>query len=95
MGSGVEGPAVLRALQKSRKYLRFQCVSEMKFKEKLRYIPRNPVRRGLVAQPEDWAWSSFRHYLTVEISAVEIGIAVDSASPGAAWNLPHSAGAFS
>jgi hypothetical protein len=44
----------------------------MKFVEKLCYIHRNPVRRGLVARPEDWAWSSSRHYATGEISAVEI-----------------------
>lgn len=30
--------------------------------EKLRYIQRNPVKRGLVLEPEQWAWSSFRHY---------------------------------
>ncbi len=32
------------------------------FKVKLRYLHRNPVTRGLVAEPEDWKWSSFRHY---------------------------------
>ena len=32
------------------------------FVEKLRYIHRNPVTRGLVEKPEDWKWSSFRHY---------------------------------
>jgi putative transposase len=31
------------------------------FVEKLRYIHRNPVKRGLVERPEDWTWSSFRH----------------------------------
>ena len=30
--------------------------------EKLRYLHRNPVRRGLVLAPEQWRWSSFRHY---------------------------------
>jgi putative transposase len=54
------------------RYYDFNVWSEMKFVEKLRYIHRNPVKRGLVAQPEDWAWSSFRHYLTGETSAVEI-----------------------
>jgi len=28
--------------------------------EKLKYMHRNPVVRGLVASPELWAWSSFR-----------------------------------
>jgi putative transposase len=26
------------------------------------YIHLNPVRRGLVERPEDWAWSSARWY---------------------------------
>ena len=40
--------------------------------EKLRYIHRNPVRQGLVKSPEDWAWSSFRHYLSGADGRVEI-----------------------
>ena len=32
----------------------------------------DPVKRGLVAQPEDWPWSSFRHYLNGEAGPVEI-----------------------
>ena len=32
------------------------------FKVKLRYLHRNPVKRGLVAKPDDWKWSSYRHY---------------------------------
>ncbi|HWA95970.1 MAG TPA: transposase [Terracidiphilus sp.] len=40
--------------------------------EKLRYIHRNPVARGLVAKPEDWQWSSFRHYATRAEGRVEI-----------------------
>lgn len=28
-----------------------------------RYIHRNPVRAGLVSQPEDYPWSSFRSYV--------------------------------
>jgi len=26
--------------------------------EKLRYMHRNPVKRGLVQEPEQWKWSS-------------------------------------
>jgi len=37
------------------------ALSEGKRVEKLRYIHRNPVRRGLVERPEDWKWSSFLH----------------------------------
>ena len=43
-----------------------------KFIEKLRYIHRNPVKRGLCARPEDWQWSSFNHYATGVEGVVEI-----------------------
>ncbi len=42
------------------------------FVEKLRYIHRNPVKRGLCKDPIEWRWSSFRHYATAEIGIVEI-----------------------
>jgi len=40
--------------------------------QKLRYIHRNPVARGLVERPEDWPWSSFRRYFTAADGVVEI-----------------------
>jgi putative transposase len=40
----------------------FVVFTEKKRAEKLRYMHRNPVQRGLVLQPEQWLWSSFRHY---------------------------------
>jgi len=46
--------------------------SASKIREKLRYMHRNPVKRGLVEKPEDWPWSSYCHYLTGEPSVVEI-----------------------
>ena len=42
------------------------------FVEKLRYLHRNPVKRGLAEKSEDWKWSSFRHYATAEMGPVEI-----------------------
>ena len=54
------------------RYYDFNVWSERKFVEKLRYVHRNPVERGLVARPEDWDWSSFRHYLKGERGTVEI-----------------------
>jgi hypothetical protein len=54
------------------RYYDFNVWSEHKFVEKLRYIHRNPVTRGLVARPEDWLWSSFRHYASDEAGRVEI-----------------------
>jgi putative transposase len=54
------------------RYYDFNVFSGRKQVEKLRYIHRNPVKRGLVKGPMDWAWSSFRHYATGERGAVEI-----------------------
>ena len=54
------------------RYYDFNVHSARKHVEKLRYIHRNPVRRGLVKEPQDWVWSSFRHYATGERGVVEI-----------------------
>jgi len=54
------------------RYYDFNVWSQKKRIEKLRYIHRNPVRRGLVEKPEDWRWSSFNHYATGEEGVVEI-----------------------
>jgi len=40
----------------------FVVFSEAKRVEKLRYMHRNPVKRGLVLEPQQWNRSSFRHY---------------------------------
>lgn len=54
------------------RYYDFNVYTELKRVEKLRYIHRNPVVRGLVEAPEEWAWSSFRHYATGVEGVVEI-----------------------
>jgi hypothetical protein len=40
--------------------------------EKLSYMHRNPVKRGLVLSPEEWAWSSFRAYAFAEEGLVHV-----------------------
>jgi len=40
--------------------------------EKLRYMHRNPVKRGLVEAPEQWRWSSFRFYRWNEPGLVRV-----------------------
>ena len=40
----------------------FNVWSQKKFVEKLHYMHLNPVKRGLVDHPGDWAWSSFSFY---------------------------------
>lgn len=54
------------------RYYDFPVWSEAKRVEKLRYMHRNPVRRGLVERPEDWKWSSFVHYANGTQGTVEI-----------------------
>lgn len=54
------------------RYYDLNVWSERKFREKLRYLHRNPVAPGLVSRPEDWPWTSFRHYATGETGVVEI-----------------------
>jgi putative transposase len=54
------------------RYYDFNVFTDRKRVEKLRYIHRNPVTRGLVAQAADWRWSSFRRYWTGERGVVEI-----------------------
>ena len=55
-----------------RRFYDFKVWSQPKMVEKLKYMHRNPVVRGLVSRPEDWPWSSFRHYAMGEICPVEI-----------------------
>ena len=50
----------------------FNVWSEKKRIEKLRYMHRNPVKRGLVDQPDQWAWSSFRSYAYQEAGPVRV-----------------------
>ncbi len=54
------------------RYYDFNVFTTRKFKEKIQYIHRNPVTRGLVSKPEDYRWSSFNHYATGEPSPIEI-----------------------
>jgi putative transposase len=48
----------------------FVVFSEKKRVDKLRYMHRNPVKRGLVLEPGQWVWSSYRHYALDEAGPV-------------------------
>jgi hypothetical protein len=54
------------------RYYDFNVHSEEKPGEKLSYMHRNPVKRGLVPRPEYWPWSSYQHYATGQQGSVEI-----------------------
>ena len=46
--------------------------SERFLRQKLDYLHWNPVRAGLVARPEEYAYSSFRNYMYDEDRLIEI-----------------------
>jgi putative transposase len=50
----------------------FNVFTDEKRLEKRRYMHRNPMVRGLVNHPKDWAWSSYRHWATGQDGVVEI-----------------------
>jgi putative transposase len=55
-----------------RRFYDFNVWTEKKRKEKLRYMHRNPVKRGLVVEPDQWRWSSFRSYAYGEAGMVRV-----------------------
>lgn len=50
----------------------FNVWSTPKHVEKLKYMHRNPVTRGLVSLPEGWRWSSYRWYAFEEHGKVAV-----------------------
>jgi REP-associated tyrosine transposase len=60
-----------RAFWQARSY-DFNVRTTKKRVEKLRYMHRNPVKRGLVGVPEQWRWSSYRFYLLEETGPVKV-----------------------
>ena len=55
-----------------RRFYDFNVWTEKKRVEKLRYMHRNPVKRGLVLAPEQWRWSSYRWYALREVATVKV-----------------------
>ncbi len=45
-----------------KRFYDFPVWSKEKRIEKLNYIHQNPVKRGLVQEPDQWKWSSYRYY---------------------------------
>ena len=65
-------PEVPRRIWQARFY-DFNVCTEKKRLQKLRYLHRNPVKRGLVSSPDLWRWSSFREYSLAEKGPVRLG----------------------
>ncbi len=66
-------PSQPRAFWQARFY-DFNVWTTKKRVEKLRYMHRNPVKRGLVESPEQWRWSSYRFYSLDETGSVKVNI---------------------
>jgi putative transposase len=66
------GESPVRAHFWQTRFYDFNVWTEKKRVEKLRYMHRNPVKRGLAAGPEDWRWSSYRFYLMDEPGLVRV-----------------------
>lgn len=54
-----------------KRFYDFNVWTNRKRVEKLSYMHRNPVKRGLVESPELWRWSSYRAYAFGEAGAVK------------------------
>jgi putative transposase len=69
----------------------FNIRNHVRFVEKLRYIHRNPVMRGLGEVPEEWEWSSFRHYsVEIESEWTAARREGDAGRLSASAEIPHS-----
>jgi putative transposase len=55
-----------------KRFYDFNVWTARKRTEKLRYMHRNPVQRGLVGSPELWRWSSYRAYAFGESGPVKV-----------------------
>jgi putative transposase len=66
------GEAPERAPFWQSRFYDFNVWTQKKRVEKIRYMHDNPVKRGLVAEPEDWRWSSYRFYLLGEPGLVRV-----------------------
>ena len=55
-----------------KRFYDFNGRTEQKHIGELRYMHRNPAKRGLVEKPEQWEWSSFRSYLYRETGLVRM-----------------------
>ena len=72
LGANLGYPSPTPGVFWQKRYYDRNVRDEHEFVEKLRYIHRNPVKAGLCKLPEEWPWSSFRHYALREKGVVEI-----------------------
>ena len=72
------------------RYFDFICRRSRDVTNKLLYIHQNPVTRNLVANPEDWRWSSAAFYLKKGVSRLEPDFLDFSGDPDELlWTAPN------
>ena len=64
-----------------RRFYDFNVWSTKKVLEKLEYMHENPVKRKLVRQARDWAWSSWSQYATGERGGIVMDALEERRSP--------------
>jgi putative transposase len=69
---GFEGGEELPARFWQRRFFDFNVWSLKKRVEKLEYMHMNPAKRGLVAHPKQWPWSSFSFYSKLKRGLIRI-----------------------
>ena len=69
---GLFGDDALRTPFWQARFYDFNVWTSKKRVEKLRYMHRNPVKRGLVISAEQWRWSSSRFYFLDEAGPVRV-----------------------
>ena len=47
------------------------------FEDRMVYMHLNPVRKGLVAKPEDWRWSSYNNFVLEKAVVADCPLQVD------------------
>jgi len=70
--AGKQGERTVDAPFWQTRYFDLNVRNNAGFFTQLRYIHRNPVKRGLCDRPEDWPWSSFRAWGLGEVGLVEV-----------------------
>jgi len=55
----------------------FNVYTNRKKREKLEYMHRNPLTRGLANHPKDWPWSSWSFYVMGEPGLVGIDVVAE------------------
>ncbi len=53
-----------------RRFYDMNIWSDQKRLEKLNYMHNNPVKRGVVREPGEWPWSSWRFYYLNDASII-------------------------